>query len=300
MKPICLDLGECESLGDLICATPTIKKLYDSYGQKVTILSKIPELFKLNPFVEKSYKISSIDIGYFNKHYLMHNSFYNMGRKNERGVEYKYNTIDIRQIHAINLGFMLTQDEMDCYYRPLQDSKYNFEENYITIDPIAEGSKFWGKNNWVDLCEKIKSLGIKVVLLGQKRGEPFDIDNTINLIDKTNVSDCWHLIDKSLFFLTIDSGLLHLAGTTDTHIIQLATNIKPELRIPYRNGSQQYKHTFICGDCNIFCGSDTKYYVREWGNIQGVPPITKCLENKTTFECHPSVDKVFNVIKSLI
>ena len=26
MKPVCLNLEECNGLGDLICATPTIKK----------------------------------------------------------------------------------------------------------------------------------------------------------------------------------------------------------------------------------------------------------------------------------
>jgi ADP-heptose:LPS heptosyltransferase len=75
MKPICLNLSECNGLGDLICATPTIKKIHDSYGQKITVLSKIPELFKTNPYVEKSLKSSSIDIDYFNENYLMHNSF---------------------------------------------------------------------------------------------------------------------------------------------------------------------------------------------------------------------------------
>jgi hypothetical protein len=31
-----------------------------------------------------------------------------------------------------------------------------------------------------------------------------------------------------------------------------------------------------------------------------VPPLVKCLENKETFECHPSVDQVFNKIIEII
>ena len=81
MKPICLNLGICEGLEELLCYIPTIKKLSETYQQKITILSKMPELFKNNPFVEKSYKISSVDIGYFNDNYKMHNSFYNIGKK---------------------------------------------------------------------------------------------------------------------------------------------------------------------------------------------------------------------------
>jgi len=44
MKPVCLNLEECNGLGDLICATPTIKKLHDAYQRKITIISQMPEL----------------------------------------------------------------------------------------------------------------------------------------------------------------------------------------------------------------------------------------------------------------
>jgi hypothetical protein len=37
-----------------------------------------------------------------------------------------------------------------------------------------------------------------------------------------------------------------------------------------------------------------KYNIKEHGSIHGVPPQVKCLENKETFECHPTVDQVFD------
>jgi hypothetical protein len=42
------------------------------------------------------------------------------------------------------------------------------------------------------------------------------------------------------------------------------------------------------------------YGVKEWGSIRGIPPLVKCLENKSEFVCHPSVSQVFNKILSLI
>jgi hypothetical protein len=119
-------------------------------------------------------------------------------------------------------------------------------------------------------------------------------------MNKTSISDCWHIISKSSAFVTMDSGLLHLAGTTDANILHLGSSIKPEFRIPYRNGSQSYKYHYILGSCNLFCCSNMSYGIKEWGNIQGVAPLIKCLENKETYECHPNVDNVFNVIKDLI
>jgi hypothetical protein len=119
-------------------------------------------------------------------------------------------------------------------------------------------------------------------------------------MNKTTLSQSWHLIDKSMCFITMDSGLLHLAGTTDSNILQLGSSINKEFRAPYRNGSQDYKYHYVGGGCSLFCGSDMKYGVKEWGDIQGVPPLINCLENKPTFECHPSVDQVFNKILEII
>jgi hypothetical protein len=43
-----------------------------------------------------------------------------------------------------------------------------------------------------------------------------------------------------------------------------------------------------------------KYGVKEWGSINGVPPLINCLEKKPTFECHPSVEQVLTKIIELI
>lgn len=47
----------------------------------------------------------------------------------------------------------------------------------------------------------------------------FKIKDGLNLMNKTSLSQDWHLIDKLLCFVTMDSGLSHLADTTDVEII---------------------------------------------------------------------------------
>ena len=94
----------------------------------------------------------------------------------------------------------------------------------------------------------------------------------------------------------MDSGILHFAGTTETFIIQLGSSINNKLRAPYRNGSQNYKYKYISGSCDIFCASNMKYGIKEWGSINSVPPLVKCLENKPTFECHPNPFSVVEFI----
>lgn len=312
MKPVCLNLSECNGLGDLISATPTIKKLSNSYNQKILVLSKQPELFKNNPYVEKSLKYDSVDIEYINEKYVVHNSFYNVGKKNDRGVEYKHNMIDIRQFHAIHLGFTLTPNEMDCFYQPTSELKHEIPfKNYVVIHPVKTWeNRTWDAVKWMKLTERLNMVSIPVISLGKDSDETgffnvqkpvfnFEIKHGLNLMNKTSISDCWHIINNAKFIVTMDSGLMHLAGTTDTQIIQLGSSINPYFRAPFRKGRQDYKYSYVSGKCNLMCCSDMKYGVKEWGDIQGVAPLIKCLENKETYECHPEVDDVFNMIASL-
>lgn len=313
MKKICLDLTEAKAIGDTLCSTPVLRKLYDSYNSKIIVVTDFPELFKNNPLVEKVYQSSSINRDFINSNFISHNSFYEHGQKNNKGIEFKHNRIDIRQYHAIKLGFMLTKDEMELDYIPDTFEPINkLPEKYVLIHPVQNWpSRTWDAVKWMELTKRLNEQNINVVSIGKESSEVgffnvkkpifnFEIKNGINLMNKTTLSQSWHLIDKSMCFITMDSGLLHLAGTTDSNILQLGSSINKEFRAPYRNSSQDYKYHYVGGGCSLFCGSDMKYGVKEWGDIQGVPPLINCLENKPTFECHPSVDQVFNKILEII
>ena len=308
MKPICLNLEECNGLGDLICATPTIKKLHDSYGQKIMVLSKTPELFKTNPYVSKSYKSDSVDYGYINDNFIVHNCFYLVGKKDERGIEMKHNMMDIRQFHAIHLGFMLKQDEMECYYRPTEEQINKIEGKYVVIHPVNSWpNRTWSQENWIKLSAILVGMGYKVVAVGKDSSETgffnvnkpvHDMDDTvINLMNQTSISETWHLINNAEIVITMDSGILHLAGTTDTWIFELGSAIDPEFRTPYRHSIQGWRHEYVRGNCNLHCCSNMKYALDYWSTIDSVQPLIGCLEKKETFECHPSVEHVATMIQ---
>jgi len=225
--------------------------------------------------------------------------------------------IDIRQFHAIHLGFTLSEKEMECYYRPTTPLSIELPKKYVLIHPVATWeSRTWPAENWMQLTQSLNDLGIAVVSIGKDSSETgffnvqkpvfnFEIPNGLNLMNKTTIADCWHIIKNASCFVTMDSGLLHLAGTTKTPIIHLGSSLKPEFRIPYRFGNQQSRcfvhnnklvYYYIRGGCGLECASDMKYGVKQWGDIQGVPPLIKCLENKPTYECHPFVINVLNKV----
>lgn len=307
MKRVCLNLEECNGLGDLICATPTIKKLHDSYQRNITVLSKMPELFKNNPYVEKSFKASSVDMTYIQSNYIVHNSFYLVGKKDERGIEMKHNMMDIRQFHAIHLGFMLGQDELECYYRPIEPKKHFINEKYAVIHPVNSWpNRTWSQENWLKLSEELVKWGYKVVAVGKDSSETgffnvkkpvhdMNADHIINLMNQTSISETWHLINDAAVVITMDSGILHLAGTTETPIVELGSPINPEFRRPRR---KEGKHIYVRGGCGLHCSSNMKYALEYWDTIDSVQPLIGCLEKKETFECHPSVGQVIHAINN--
>lgn len=297
------------SVGDTIASTPVLRKLYNSYSRKIDIVTFHPEIFAKNKYVNRIFSYEKFNL---NNHVYKQKfeSFLGIGGiKNNLGVEKKHNTIDIRQFHAIDLGFMLHENEMEYDYSP--DNYINIQnlpQNYVCIHASNTWpSRTYSDDKFQELINLLNDDGIPVVLVGKnaieygfhvvdKKTKKLNIKIGLDLTNKLSLSQCWHVINKSNYFITMDSGLLHLAGTTDTNIIQLGSSINNKLRAPYRNGSQDYKYKYISGSCNIFCASDVKYGVKEWGTIQGIPPLINCLENKSSFECHPSPKDIFNYI----
>ena len=312
MKKVCLDVLGCRALGDTLAVTPTLRKLYNTYGQKISVMTHHPYLFSNNPYVDVVYNELTIQITEEQKEeYEIFNSF-NIGY-HPNGVCYKHNAMDIRQFHAINLGFMLTKDEMEMDYIPKPiDTIEGLPEKYVLIHPVQNwDSRTWDAKKWQMLTKLLNERGISVVSIGKDSSElggsdvdkpvfNFQIDLGLNLMNNTDMDQAWYLIQNSMCFITMDSGLLHLAGTTDAEIIQLGSSINPEFRSPYRKGSQEYKYHYVSGGCGLHCASDMKYGVREWNSIQGVPSLVNCLERKETFECHPTIFSVYNKVLEIV
>lgn len=305
------------SMGDFICATPTIRKIARTYCTKVLVISPNPDLLKNNPYVSESLDINSIDISLLEQDYDMHRSFHLLGKKDPLGIEFKHAMCDIRQFHAKDLGFMLTPAELSCDYFPDEEKEcmdgIELPEKYVVIHPAQSwDSRTWEIEKWQVLCDELCKQDIYVISVGRNSGEyslhlqqdkpvfKLDIKYGKDLTNQTTLDQTWHILNKSRAVITMDSGILHLAGTTDAHIIQLGSSIDPYFRAPYRKGSQKYKYNYVLGSCKIHCASDLSYSLRDWHSIQAVTLINTCLENKKEFECKPSPSKVFHEIIKIL
>ena len=308
MKDVCIDVLGCRALGDTLAVTPTLRKLYKSYGKKISIATHHPEIFENNPYVDHIFNEMTEEIKTTFEVFVSFNIGYH-----PNGICYKHNAMDIRQFHAINLGFMLTKDEMEMDYIPKPiDTIKGLPERYVLIHPVQNwNSRTWDAKKWQMLTKLLNERGIAVISVGKDSSElggsnvdkpvfNFNIDIGLNLMNQTTLSQTWWLINGAMCFITMDSGLLHLAGTTDSEIIQLGSSIHPQFRAPYRKNNQGYKYHYVLGGCGLHCASDIKYGVREWQSIQGIPSLVNCLERKETFECHPTIFAVYNKVLEIV
>ena len=298
-----LYLIHCRGLGDIISATPSLRKLSKSYGEKIDVVTYSPELFKNSPYVNKVFSWED-DVDKIKNEHQEEGIF-----NTSNGYQLNH-SFDIRALHAKYLGFGLLPEEMEYDFIPDKYEDLNLPSNYICIHPAFNWeSRTWPQEKWQELINSLIELGYKVVVTGKSEEKPEignwhkvkyifkfkENPNLIDLSDKANLSQTWHIINRAEKFITMDTGLLHLAGCTNTEIIQLGSSINYKFRAPFRMGSQEYRYTYVGGDCDIFCASDLKYAVKEHGKFDVTPPLWACLEEKETFECHPSVEKVLRL-----
>ena len=301
------------ALGDRLAAIKTIRKIVLAYESPLTVFTSKPFLFENHPLVKEALPLDHSTDGY--KIYTTFSPLvgknYNL---NGQDVEFRYSNHDFRQFHATSLGFSLTPDEMeiDIYIeksRPLNLGKY------VIIHPTHTwATRTWDQKQWQGLVDLLNKDNIPVVAIGRDSSEvgfyntqkpvmDINIELGVNLLNDPDNDPAelrWMMKNEASIVVTMDSGILHLAGTTDVRILQLGSSIHPKLRAPWRHGSQSWRYDYVKGSCNEFCSSNMKYNIKEWGSIMGVPPQVKCLDNRPTFECHPNFEQVYNKIIEVI
>ena len=305
-----------KSFGDTLAATPTLRYLSQSHEQKINVVTHNRHIFENNPHVDECLSFDSFrDI---EGEFIKYESFTFAGRKDNNGIEKKFSHMDTRQLHAMDLGFQLMPHQMEYDYSPdFVELEYDLPEKYVVCHITQNWpNRTWDTEKWQNLIDWLSSNRIFTVLIGKDHSEKVHdsistdpllkscpkLDNLygLDLCNKIGLNEMYQVIKGGSCLITMDTGPLHISGCTDTHILQVGTARNPILSAPYRNNSYDYKYEFVGGECNIFCNSNLKYNIKEWGDINSVAPLTGCSENKSTFECHPPVEKVIDKLKEIL
>ena len=289
-------LIQAHGLGDTICCTPALKKLAITHNTKLKLFSNHPEVFTNLSYITSSNSIEKL------KGELVKNIQYVLYSNHVCG-EMKHSLVDIRQFASLQCGFQLFPEELHCEYIPSESFNINVPNKYVVVHaPQSWPIKKWSQSKWQTLCNRISlpviSIGKSYIVNepnvdGSQGGYVYglsNLNNVIDLTDKLTLDQAWHLCNKAKYVITTDSGILHLAGTTDSEIIYIAMGRDPRLTTPYRNGSQDYKLKIISNNCK-FCMSNMEIL-----NKKQNANLSHCQINSTNETCQPSVDQVLEVI----
>jgi ADP-heptose:LPS heptosyltransferase len=331
IKKQCLFIADLGGMGDTFQAEPLIRKINKIFEQKIIVFTYYPQIFINHPCIEKVIKVDlhhameetpkNVPQEYLNED--LYDIRYVMRWDRDRfGYIPHWTAMDLRQYAAFQYGITLKTDELDLHFYP--DDFQNIDElpeKYVVINPSITGrDRTWDKEKWQKLVDILNEKGVNVVSLGkttQTTNEAaidtgfysLDIKKGLDLCGderQNTLSQAWYIINKADAFITMPSGLLNLASTTDTHIVQLGGNGDPSyFNMPYRNGIQGYKYIYVEGECKIKCISDPKYTMHSLGyfgnkNFKGDDRLGYCIKDYPEFKCHPNSEDVSNEILKIL
>jgi len=288
-------------LGDCLWANASIKKLYKAFNRKINVITRYPELLINNPYVNNVYKIDNKT----ESHKDVIEKYGRLINKNFFEI-FPYNTdkwgiIDLRETAAFNCGFHLTPEERQIEFFPNKFESIDLPNKYVLVNPrIAGCDRDLGKEKWQKLVDILNENDVNVVTIGVKNKQEIpeyhDLKvklgvNLCGLECQSNLSQTWHLMNQANCFVTFDTGMYILSGTTNTQLFLIGWYAEPYWHKPFRNGSYDYKLKVIEGECKEKCQGNLKYYVRQHAKLTQ-PRVQQCALNYSEFKCIPSVEKI--------
>lgn len=230
-----------KALGDVIMASPIVRRLRHIYDRDVVIdvQTDHPEVFYLNPHVddagtdrsEFSYdRVIDLD-GVYEKSPHLH-------------------VIDTYMKVAFGFEEWPTKETYLHRQHPGDDLIENIEwHRAVVIHPGVSYSKnrTMPLEFWRALVELLRRRDYHVIAVGAENDYDLGPDAAsafTNLVDDLTIHETAWVISRALCFVSCDQGPLHIAGTTDTPIVGIFISHLPDKRLPWRAGFFGWRTTW--------------------------------------------------------
>jgi len=250
-----------------------------------------------NPHTEGLYRGRFLTHEIFYNHYVhAAESFRSMVRALNEYQEEKPLVKDTYRISDICFPtFISSKEDKDSLRKklhllnPLFSSSSNIYILNNNSSDLGRELRIWGKEKFAKLADLIlesnpDNLVIFLGVEGEKEKNKSIIDliknknKTLNMAGETSLKERLMLIDMAHNFITVDSGLMHLASLVKTRVIALFSTETPMLFGPLNKGSKVITMGLLCQPClTIYNGK-----------------VPACNNNRCMNEL--SVERVFNEI----
>ena len=297
LDPTCFMLNSI-AMGDVIASAPVIRYMVENFypdhkNYKLCLKMSFRPFFKFVPddnildFDEKD-NMWGIPQGY---------SIATLNKK----VEPRLTRLTPKHMHLSQFaGLQMSSRIIDkslLNYEPLDlvdVSKFgiDFSKAVVLITSYRDVTRMWKNDSILGFAEFLKSRGFIPVFIGKsdmdsthgdniktKISLPEDISEYgVDLRNKTSIVELASIMSKSRAVCGIDSGPIHLAGTTPVPIICGYTSVSPEYRIPIR----EYGIT-IPIEPELHCiGCESKWHSSYWNFENCFYKTAECVNMMTT------------------
>lgn len=273
------------ALGDVLMATPVIKELKRRYPNSyIMMATHCPDAVNGNQNISRIVReISEIqketDIIYDL------DMAYEMNPK--MSVVDAYSKVVFG--HPLSDRFLELSSGIEHFQQimPLISTSVNFDRDKIVVVHMAVSwaNRTWPKEYWASVVKNLATRGYKILVVG--RGGDFRselISGVINLVDRLSIPQVREIIKRANVFIGPDSGLMHVAQTTQTPIVGLFTVANPDYRVTRPNNFTPLIPKSTCK----FCLHDEKPPVTFVGCRVGT---LQCLKEITPAEIIKAVDQ---------
>lgn len=308
LDPFCFVFNSL-AMGDVIASVPVVKYMVENYyttpdSYRVVAKKQFRELF---PFVP-DYNFRNYDVDKDSRWGLPPE--YIMGllnQKNQPGIT--RNTpkhMHLSQFASIKLADRIL-DTKHLNYVPLKSVDVthfgvDFTKCVVLVTSYRDVTRMWHAEYILQVAKWLKSVGVTPVFIGKtdmdhgvreqiipKTSLPNDVSEYgIDLRNKTTIPELATIFSQARAVCGLDSGPIHLAGTTSVPIICGYTSVSPEHRIPYRSEGVTYA---IAPEIECI-GCESRWRSNTWNYENCFFGHAKCCTVMTP-------DRFINVLKSL-
>lgn len=219
------------ALGDVLLTTGIIRELKNRNPKyRVNVVTAVPDLFINNPHVDEVVRdVNDVSSGLFFDLDLAYES---------------KPKIPIVQAYAEKVFGGLDFDprpEMFSNESDLNSMRtkigVNLKGEKVAVVHMATSwqNRTWPREQWMDFIRRLVSNRYKVVVVGKNNDFTSDLYSGVyNMVNKLTLHEIRELMRESSVFVSVDSGLLHVAMTTDIPAVALFTCANPDYRIVRR------------------------------------------------------------------
>jgi ADP-heptose:LPS heptosyltransferase len=306
------------SLGDSICATPILRALHRNAPHlPLDVYTYQPDLFRYSPNVSRVYRFDEeLELnGTYGRLRAQHYAdsritFFSTVHKPPVDY-YGHSIVDTCALIALGRTLPASAHWLEVPTSDAERSRASAMLSAHGVDPrravvihpsATWPTRTWPAEHWQVLTDMLLAQGYAVVAVGERQPlsghtrtvETLDMlpcpAGAVDLTGQLSVLESAALLALCHAVITADTGILHLALTTDTNVVGIFTVVHPRHRQAVRSGSFDHKFAAVppAGECH-YCALTGRNTTGSLRNCpRGYPP-----------PCMPGPQAVFDTIKRL-